>query len=157
MAFWRRKASAPQQSVLAVNAVLLGEDSPSSDELVEVVGESFHQSAISSVSGRKGVEAVQVDCIAVLVPEPNNPHDPNAVMVQVDAQVVGHLSRKDAILYQSVVYAAEQLGVMIACNARIAARDPSEATTTNAGVFLHLPSPEDAASELGEWSREKLG
>jgi hypothetical protein len=154
MAFWRRKPSAPKQH--AARAVLLGEEAPVAGELVQVVGESFHQTAISSVSGREGVEAVAFDCIAALVAEPDNLHDPNAIGVQIEAQIVGHLSREDAILYHPLVDAAARLGVVIACNARIAAREPDEATTTNAGVFLHLPSPEDAAKELAEWSRETL-
>lgn len=155
MAFWRKKSSAPQQH--AARAVLLGDEVPFAGELVQVVGESFHQAAISSVSGRRGEEAVSFDCVAVLVPEPDGRHDPNAIGVQIEAQVVGHLSREDAILYHPLVDAAARLGVVIACNTRIAAHDPDEATTSNAGVFLHLPSPEDAANELAEWSRETLG
>ncbi len=157
MAIWRRKSPAPPRSgYLTVESVVLGED-VRVEELVEAVGESFYQPAISSICGRQGVEAVAFDCIAALVPQPYNSYDPNAISVQVNAQIVGHLSRKDAIRYHALTDAAERLGVVIACNARIGARDPQTAETTNAGVFLHLPAPVDAAAELAEWSREKLG
>jgi hypothetical protein len=36
---------------------------------------------------------------AAVVPEPDNPKDANAVMVQIDGQCVGHLSRNDAASY----------------------------------------------------------
>ena len=142
----------------SVEAVLLGEDGGAHErELVGVVGESHYQAAISAACGRRGSEAVRHECVAALVAEPGNQYDPNAVMVQVDGRPVGYLSREDAILYHPVIDAATRLGVVVACNAFISARDGGEATTTNAGVFLHIPSPEDSAVELAEWSRQKLG
>lgn len=149
MSFWRKR-SRPRQ--LVATAVVLGEDSRWPAARLDVVGESFHQDAISAVSGRRGAEALSFDCVAVLVPEERNPHDPLAIAVQVDGRVVGHLGRQDARLYHPVVDAALELQVVVACNARIAARDPDEAATTNAGVFLHLPSPGDCLAELTDWS-----
>jgi HIRAN domain len=154
VALWRRKRTS---SPYAVNALLLGDGMYSRQlDLVDVVGESFYQEAISSVSGRTGTEALSFDCVAALVPEPTNPHDPNAIAVQIEGHLVGHLSRENAILYHPVVDAGIRLGIVLACNAHIAAHDPADATTPNAGVFLHLPSPQDAAHELAEWSREKF-
>ncbi len=117
--------------------------------------ESVHyQSAISAVCDRRGAEAVAFECVAALTAEPTNPHDPNAVKVQVDAHHVGYLSRKDAILYHPIVDAASRLQIVVACNAYISAHDPADATTPDAGVFLHIPAPDGAAGELADYSRE---
>ena len=58
------------------------------------VGESQYQPALRQVA-RNGRE-----CWACLVPEPDNPFDSNAVMVQIDGQTVGYLDRSAARKYQ---------------------------------------------------------
>ena len=40
-----------------------------------------------------------MDTEALLVPEPSNPHDPNAVMVQIEGRLVGYLPRDEAVAY----------------------------------------------------------
>ena len=52
---------------------------PARDELVAVVGESKHQHALRRLCGSNRWEDVARDSQAVLVPEPENRHDPNAV------------------------------------------------------------------------------
>jgi hypothetical protein len=141
-----------------VDAFLLGHDLDDHElERIGLVGESHYQSAISAVCGRQGNEEVHFPCIAALAAERTNPYDPNAIQAQVDARHVGYLSRKDAILYHPIIDAGDRLGVVIACNAWIAARAPEGAETPNAGVFLHLPTPEVAAEELANFSREEFG
>lgn len=54
-------------------------------ELVAAVGESFYQEVLLSICGARCGEPVEFDCIAVLVAEPDNSDNPNAIMVQVDA------------------------------------------------------------------------
>jgi hypothetical protein len=39
---------------------------------------------------------VLFDCFAALFLEPSNPHDPNAVRVEIDCRKVGYLARNDA-------------------------------------------------------------
>jgi hypothetical protein len=68
-------------------------------ETLEVVGESFYQAALWQIVGGFTRERVREPCRAVLVPEPTNPHDANAVQVIVAGQLVGHLSRQDAAAY----------------------------------------------------------
>ena len=68
---------------------------------LEVVGESYYQENLWLVAGaRPGGERVRVEITAVLVPEPDNPHDRNAVGVWVNGLKVGHLSRYDAQSYR---------------------------------------------------------
>jgi hypothetical protein len=131
--FNRRKQSGPTQ----VETLIF--DERDCTELVAAVGESHYQDALRSLCGNQRWEDVQFDCTAVLVPQPTNPHDPNAVMVQVDATLVGYLSRGDAINYQALI--REATPRLIHCEARIAGRGPG-ADTSNLGVFLRLPPPD---------------
>jgi hypothetical protein len=69
------------------------------DETLEVVGESFHQDVLWKLIGGRTTERVRCSIRAALVPEPRNPTDRNAVMVWIEGQCVGHLSRADAATY----------------------------------------------------------
>lgn len=60
---------------------------------LEVVGESFYQAALWRLSGGTVGDKIRCDTVAVLVPEPANPHDPNAVAVHIDGHLVGYLQR----------------------------------------------------------------
>lgn len=131
--FNRRKQSGPTQ----VETLIF--DQGECTELVAAVGESHYQDALRSLCGNQGWEDVRFDCIAVLAPQPSNPHDPNAVMVQVDAQLVGYLSRGDAASYQALI--REAMPRLIQCEARIAGRGRG-ADTSNLGIFLKLPPPD---------------
>lgn len=97
--------------------------------------------------GARRGEPVSHDCIAALVRESDNPYDPNAVMVQVDARQVAHLSREDAIAYRRALQAAAEGSLAIACKARISGRG-SDADTPNLGIFLKLPDPTEAELEV---------
>lgn len=67
-------------------------------ETLEVVGESNYQDALRHLAGAP-VPGIRVPKIAVLAPEPDNPYDANAIQVQIEAHVVGYLSREDAARY----------------------------------------------------------
>ena len=79
-------------------------------ETLEVVGESRYQDDLwHLVRGRADLtERVRVEIIALLVPEPDNPYDANAVGVWIDGLKVGHLSRSDAQLYQPGLLALQE-------------------------------------------------
>ncbi len=66
---------------------------------LEVVGELAYQAALWRLCGGTVGDRVRRDSVAVLVPEPANPHDANAIAVQIDGQVVGYLSRATAQEY----------------------------------------------------------
>ena len=44
-------------------------------------------------------DRIRCDIVAVLVPEPTNPYDANAISVQIDGQVIGYLPRATAQEY----------------------------------------------------------
>jgi HIRAN domain len=67
---------------------------------VQVVGESHYQDTLRTLAGKLGSEGVFT---ARLVPEPDNPHDSNAVAVFIEdhsGAKIGYLARQIARSYQ---------------------------------------------------------
>ena len=110
------------------------------NELVNVAGESHYQEALQELTGTNGTTEIRLDAEAVLVPEPANPHDPNAVMVHIDGRLVGYLPRSAAVAYGPMIAAVQARGRAAACEAMIAGRSGE---TSALGVFLRLPKPGD--------------
>lgn len=69
------------------------------DEDLEVVGESHYQPTLWSTCGRAPGQRVRHDIVAVLVPEPTNPYDENAIRVVIDGHTAGYLARFEAAEY----------------------------------------------------------
>ncbi len=88
----RRPAAAQRRSVN--DHLLSGHDD------LEVVGELSYQAALWQLSGGAVGDKVRCDKVAVLVPEPTNPYDPNAIAVHIDGYLVGYLPRGVAQEYQ---------------------------------------------------------
>jgi hypothetical protein len=128
-------------------------------ELIAAVGEASYQPALRDICGSKRWERVRFDCTAVLVAEPSNPHDANAVAVYADCRGthlhVGYLSRGDALDYQGAVWKAADMGYTIICQAHIAGREQGS-ETPNLGIFLDLPTPAGAVAELGALAGEAI-
>ena len=110
------------------------------DELVRVVGTSHYQEALLELSGRQADEEIRLDKIATFVPEPDNPHDANAIAVHIDGRLIGYLSRGENRRWLDVVAGHE-----IGCEAMIAGKQG----TTGLGVFLRLPTPTEARAQIG--------
>jgi hypothetical protein len=111
------------------------------DELVRVVGTSHYQDALLELSGRQGDEEIRLEKVAIFVPEPGNPHDPNAIAVQIDGRLVGYLSRDENRRWLDVVAGSQSVGA----EAMIAGKGG----TTGLGVFLRLPTPTEARAQMG--------
>jgi len=84
----------------------------------EIVGESHHQAALAAIAGRDP-NGVQHHCEAILIPEPLNPYDPNAVLVAIDGHPVGHLGRDDAAEYVERLVELDRTGQTASCPAYI--------------------------------------
>jgi len=97
-----------------------------------VAGESHYQDALHAIAG-DGDGEVRFEATAALVPEPSNPHDPNAVRVEIDGRLVGYLPRAAAVAYGPVVRAPMERGRTAVCDAMVAGREGM------LGVFLRLP------------------
>ena len=112
-------------------------------ERVPVVGESHYQPALRSICGAAEGEEVRYDCFAELVLEPDNPHDPNAVMVQIEGQCVGYLSRSNAVRYREMIQTMVDAGQPATCTAFVGCAP--DTGNPNLGVSLevavsHTPS-----------------
>lgn len=77
-------------------------------EDLDVVGESYHQENLWRVVGGQTWDRVHREVVAVLVPEPENEYDPNAISVWIGGLKVGHLSRTDAPRFLPGLYAMSQ-------------------------------------------------
>lgn len=90
-----RSAARPRSTAISVT-ILDGSDD------LEVVGESFHQDELWSLcGGTRGGNRIRQGIVGVLVPEPHNEHDRNAIAVHIEGQLVGHLPRDIAARYVS--------------------------------------------------------
>jgi len=82
---------------------------------VRVVGEENYPDAFVRITGGAGPEGYEASVVAVLQPEPENPHDPNAVAVLVAGEKVGYLGRVNAERYGEFVAAfIDRFGVAAA-------------------------------------------
>ena len=95
-----------------------------------VKGESHYVDQIQQVVRLHGREIV-----AILVPEPDNQYDPNAVSVWISGLKVGHLSSDDAAKYQrSIARLMEEEGNPIAVAGQIFGGEPGKPSF---GVWLY--------------------
>lgn len=135
--FSRHPASArPRQQ--SVQAVLYDGDEP-----LDVVGESHYQEELWAIVGGRRLAPVRHDTYAILLPEPDNPVDENAISVWVELKLVGYLSREDAALYRDGLLRliAENEPRPIALHAQIVGGGEHEDRLGYLGVFLdHDPT-----------------
>ncbi len=99
---------------------------------LEVVGESFYADHLEGLA-EAGLAGAGPTLVAWLSPEPDNPHDSNAVAVKINGGQVGHLSRDNAKKWQPALIALmADRGAPIACAAEVRG-------STRLGVFLRVP------------------
>jgi hypothetical protein len=114
------------------------------DETLEVVGESYRQEELWRIVGGLRADYVRFDVHAMLVPDPHNEFDTNAVEVRIDGTLVGYLSREDAAHYRPGLLRSMQAhgGQLIALHGVICGGGPREdARIGFLGVFLdHDPA-----------------
>ena len=133
----RRGSSVPvrAETGTATVSLLNGQDD------LEVVGELAYQAALWRLCGGTLGDRVRCDIVAVLVPDPTNPYDANAIAVQIDGQVVGYLSRATA---QDYLPGLQRL--MAARGGYIALR----------GVIVGGGYYDDGPGRLGVWLEHNL-
>lgn len=67
---------------------------------MEVVGESYYQSNFERICGPRSKDGENRIVEAWLILEDSNPHDSEAVLVEINGMPVGHLSREVAPKYR---------------------------------------------------------
>jgi hypothetical protein len=65
----------------------------------EVVGESRYQNHLQALAGNHGTDSAAVSATAILMPEPTNQYDKNAVCININGKTVGYLSKDDAPIF----------------------------------------------------------
>ena len=63
---------------------------------LDAVGESHYQDALERICGGHNRDGHYFEVEAVMRREPANPHDPNAVSVWIEREIVGYLARDQA-------------------------------------------------------------
>jgi hypothetical protein len=109
----------------------------------DIVGENWHEQAITSVLGSSPAMDQELEkfFIAEVVPEPDNPYDVNAVSIRISGMTVGYLSAEDAKLFAPVIHRIVESGVVPVVQTRIwAARRNSG---LKAAIRVALSSPEE--------------
>ena len=117
---------------------------------VNVVGEGSYQGSLERLAGGRTIDGPRDRYhTAILLPEPTNPYDPNAVRVAVvtssgDGATIGYLSREDAVAYRPVIDRLAAQGKVAACRASIG----GGWDRGNFGVRLSMGTPDALMREL---------
>lgn len=110
---------------------------------VAAVGESNYQAELRSGIGGGRSGSVQVHVTAVLVREPENPYDSDAVAVYITGGgKVGYLSRDDARRYSRPLEKLAREGDVGSCKALISGAGTYEGRRGMLGIWLDLAAPE---------------
>lgn len=149
MPFWSRLFGrhdrTPKQSTFPVTAEII--DGPGAFE-VEAVGESNYQDALwRAVRSEQPTErGYRLLTTAVLLPEPSNLYDENAVQVLIHGELGGYLSREDAVGYGPLVASHTHGPRVAACNALILGGFLQGGRRASLGIWLDLPEPGETAT-----------
>jgi hypothetical protein len=105
---------------------------------VEVVGELNYQPHLTRLVRAPTDAGVDVDCTALLVPEPSNPYDSNAIRIDIDGGTVGYLSKANAVSFHERLARVGQSGKTTSCPAKIFSGKKTDGTRTPYGVWLEM-------------------
>ena len=102
-----------------------------------IVGESHYQEQLRAIAAGRTAKGERVEFRVVLMPEPKNKYDPNAVVLYAEnGGIIGHLSREDAEEYQPAIAAfIKTRGRYPSCNAMMAGGRGDKKTI---GVWLDI-------------------
>jgi hypothetical protein len=124
------------------------------DAVLQIVGEASYQEPLSQLAGARGVQGVSnIVQSAVLVREPANKYDRNAIAVYLRQDAgsmtkVGYLSRDDALAYGPFfAYIVPDNGIMVPASLKggwVRYGEPSGSI----GVELNLGTPAEMAAGI---------
>ncbi len=115
---------------------------------LQVAGTASYQATLLAVAGVKQDQGVSIDGMVILVPQPTNPYDPNAVAVVVDdGGLIGYLPRD--VAGRCARWMA-QTGPCIVRARIVGGWDDTEGDEGHFGVRVWLPAESGAAEDEGE-------
>lgn len=113
--------------------------------VVDIVGEAYREAQIVAALGsRPGLDNEVIEMTrAELVPEPDNPHDRNAVAVRIAGYTVGYLSADVAGVVQPFLAGIVQRGLVPVVATRIWAvtRNTRRGLELKSAIRIALPAP----------------
>jgi hypothetical protein len=113
---------------------------------VAIVGTSHRQDVLRRIAGDALKRREHVAFTALIVPEPENPHDSNAIAVVADGLgPVGYFGRRDAVRYRAMAAELLRRGAVATCEAFLTGGWSDEAPI---GVRLEIEGPEDTAQQV---------
>jgi len=108
---------------------------------LEVVGESHYQKELDKLVGGKTEEGHTAEFEAILLHDNQNPHDPMAVAVSIDGEIVGYLDRKMAREHREQMVEAGFPGSPAICGAIVVGGwKRSNNSEGSYGVRLDVPT-----------------
>ncbi len=106
----------------------------------DIVGEANYQAALEKICGGRTKDSAEYLTEAVLYLEDSNPHDDQAVMVTIDGETVGYLSRQNARSYRKQLKQMGHERIICKCDAMIVGGWHRSASDQGKfGVKLDLP------------------
>lgn len=129
----RRKRSTKPKDILHVEETALAS-----------LEEARRTQAAQRIGHARSGRTLTID--ATLILENSNPHDENAVRVEIDGALIGYLSRENAPRYRTDLAAAGASAATVRCQARIVGGfETATGERANFGVRLDLPPMEARA------------
>ena len=106
----------------------------------DVVGEEHYQEALIRIAGPYTQKGHRVRCEAVLYLQPDNPHDGNAIRIEIDGSTVGYISRYQAPTLRRQM---QRLGIGNGQRVTVDAAIGGGRIGTRYGVYLDFDMPDD--------------
>jgi hypothetical protein len=111
-----------------------------------IVGESHYMAELRALAKRRSAAGAPVEFVATLIREPENPFDPNAIVVMSDrGNTIGYLTREDAVDYGPVLAAVLAAGQTAQCRAKLIGGTVGK---RNIGVWLDIDPPDELLARL---------
>lgn len=116
---------------------------------LEIVGESNYQKEIKRIAAATASSEEPGVFTAVLVREPDNPYDPDAVAVYADGgSQVGYLAREEAAAISEFLDAIARRGYRAYCTGRIAG---GTSRKKHRGIWLNMDQPTRVWYQAKHW------
>jgi HIRAN domain-containing protein len=115
-----------QRDPKAVHVLKVGKDYRAAPaNRTKLTGESHYQTALTEIAGppTPGVVRFRTE-MALLLPEPENAYDPNAVAVHIGGRHVGYLPRDLASTHGAAIASLGEDGKPVGCKAEIRGSGP---------------------------------
>lgn len=106
---------------------------------LRAVGTSNYQDKLEKFAGGRNEESARKSVEVVLIEENDNPHDPNAVKIEIEGEKVGYLSKNNAAHYRSILKGFNRDGAIVFCEGLIVGGWAKEGDYGDFGLRIDFP------------------